>query len=1155
MKRIILLCLLFQAAVAAAQVEVRLIIESGTSSSTCNDLFGAPDFFWEANVEGEGWTAYPQSGNCYTALPNQQYTASYTCFADVPASIEVCFRAYENDAPGFEIGINCDIDRTCEESICQDFTLPAPGTSSNHSLALPAGLSSSGEVSFRLEVLGNAGANDLPCDAISLGALTREDTLGDFTQGIYDNLCGTNANEPNPATQGGFSNENGVWFQFTTPADVGSLLFVRALNDPQATGDEFDIQLAVYSSDDNSCSGNLNLESWTSPNDSYDATLQFRCPQPNTTYFVLVDGAFSATGSEEGLFGLDVISIDVDDAPDERCDALMLGEVPEGGSVGLDAPVANFCAASVNDPFSPEFVVQSSVWFRFIAPPSGHVIVEATSDRTVDSIGLQLSAYLAQNDDCTRFFLRIASAYTFQDLDETMELTCLYPGRPYYILVDGDGTHNRGIFDVRVTDAGDITPVTQVDTTICSGESFSVGTSVYTEPGTYSDTLQVFQGCDSIVNTTLSVLEPIVISLNQLQPAIGEGNANGIAEVTLSGGTGNYMVEWCDGTQGLSSSSLVGGAECCVMVTDDFGCMADTCFFVEFVTDIIPSYTGDTLDCFGDDDGEILFSAINGQPPYTYNWQNDNNSINGSGMINVEGEEVTLPGLPAGQYFISIMDAFFDTTFTVNVLQPERLEFATMDALDASCFGVCDGNAMVSAAGGVGGYQFAWSNGASGENIESLCAGQYTVSLTDANGCEAITSLTIGQPEEFIVTAREIQPVSCFEGSDGIAGVETNGNPIAYAWSNGAATPVIEGLAAGTYTVEVTNADGCLASGEVSITQPSGPVEVEIVQEQAVSCKGDTDAALRAVPSGPGQSFGFEWFSGASGEVASGLGAGDYSVRISNEKGCEANAEFTITEPDEIQAQLSATNVTCISGENGGAVSVDAVSGGTPPYEFSLDGILFSDGRNFPSLFAGSYTVTVRDAAGCEASFDQVVEGAPELQVNLGEDRLIPLGDSIRLSAQANSQNVAFTWTLPDSTAKLTSMNIWVAPKMTSTYLVEAVDTVTFCRDADFVIVAVQTKRRGYVPPAFSPNEDGNNDFFTVYGDNAIAMVKTFRIFSRTGNMVFEKKDFLPNDESQGWDGTFRGEELDPGVFVYMAEIEFVDGKEEVYSGDVMLMR
>jgi gliding motility-associated-like protein len=1157
MKRLLLLCLTFWAAgLAAQQTVVTLTVVSGTSTSTCIDLFSAPDFFWQLNVENEGWITYPREGNCYTELPHQQYMAAYDCPVDVPALLQVCFQAFENDDLLYEIGVGCGIDASCLETICETFAVPFPGQSATYTIAIANG-ASTGEATFIIETSRGLSFNDAVCNPEELGTLGRGDTLGNFNLGIYDNICATAIDEPNPNTQGGFNNENGVWFRFTTGDDIGAVMRIEARSDPEGTGNGVDMQLALYQSDNDECDGNFQLLGWVSNNNTYDAFLRFRCPQPNTTYWILIDGTISGPGSEEGFFGLQVTNPDVDDAPDLRCDALDLGEVPEGGSVGLDRPVSNYCATSTGDPFSPNFVLQSSAWFKFVAPPSGHVRIEAISSREIDSIGIQLGLYRPFNNNCALGMQHIASQYTMGDLDEILQVSCLFPGQTYYFLVDGDADYNRGIFTVEVFDAGDIRPVFNQEVTICAGDSFMVGSSVYTQTGLYADTIPLFMGCDSIVNTSLTVLPPLSIVVQQIRPAIGEGGASGIATASAAGGSGEgYVFEWCNGLTGTNNETLVGGELCCVQVTDSFGCTVDTCFVVDFVTEIIVEFQGDTLACHGDATGQIIFSASSGLPPYTYAWRNVQETAFGAGTMNFEGEEITLVDLPAGTYIIAIMDEFFQTTITVEIIEPEPLVLMLDNQSNASCFSICDGAAAFSASGGVGGYQFAWSNGETQPALTGLCAGPYQVTLTDANGCEQIQNITVTEPPEFIVTVVETQPVSCFGGTDGIATAQTNGNPSAYAWANGGTTAAISSLPAGEYEVVVTNADGCQATGRGTITQPAAPVTAQIVVEQPVNCQGDANAVLRAVPGGPGDSFTINWSNGSTAALLSGLPAGAYAVLVRNEKGCEAEAQLDLGEPELVRASLSVTDITCLSGDNGGIIQVEETTGGVPPYQYALDGILFAPSPVFSNLFAGAYTLTVRDAVGCEQEFDATVNPAPELVVELEADASIQLGDSVRITALTNSMDVVFTWTFPDSLGKSDGPPaVWARPLLSSGYAVEVFDTVTFCRATDFIFIGVRSERRVFIPNAFSPNADGNNDMLTVFSDNAVRQVKTFRIFSRYGSLVFEDEDFLPNDPNRGWDGTFRGGEMPPGVYVYVAEIEFVDGRTELFKGDVTLVR
>jgi len=1152
MKSVFLLpAMLLYSCALTAQVEVRLTVEGATVETDCDDFLSEPDPLWAVAVEGQTPLVYPQQGGCFNALPNTQYTATYDCPDDAPATVEVCFSAFENDPL---IPFGCFVNAACLEERCEVFPLPDLETALDTFITLPATGASRGTLNFTLEFADLGNFNDLPCQAVSFGTISRGDTIGSLAVGPYDNICASNENEPDPATEGFFDNQRGVWFEFMTGDNPGTSIRIEGVSDPEGIGDDIDLQLAIYQAD--TCTGNFQFINAANPFFTNEVFTRLNCPQPNTRYFIMVDGTSVGPDALTGVFGLRLINLPVDDASDTPCGAASLGQVPLGGTVGLDTMLANFCATGQGDPFNPVFGTQASVWATFEAPLTGHVRIEAISDRDLDSIGIQMALFRSVAD-CSGPFLYEAASYDGSSPDETIQISCLEPGETYYVAIDGEVGNLRGIFDLQVTDAGDITPVTELDTTICAGTSLLVGSSAYTAPGNYADTISIGGGCDSIVNTTLNVLEPLVWSLEQTQPAIGEGNPNGIANASLSGGAGAYTIEWCNGVVGDSNSTLTGGAECCLIGMDTLGCTTDTCFTVEFVTDIIPSFTASPADCNAEASGRIEFTAMNGQPPYQYEWQNADNTVNGNGIINAENELVALNDLLAGPYEIRIFDAFFDTTFTVEVTEPAPLAISLENRENASCFAFCDGSLEVSATGGTPPYTREWNTGSDSSTISGLCAGTYTLTLTDDNGCTATEGFNINEPPEFIASINVSQPVSCFGGSDGTLSASANQSPVDFAWSNGGSGTMLSGLPAGDYELTVTNADGCLDTASVFLPAPLEPVEASIVLREPVRCHGEANGILEAVAEGPGEPFAYQWSDGASSPLAQGLTSGEYSLTITNERGCQDTAVYNLAEPSPLSLQVSATDLTCLSGDKGGAVRVDTAFGGTPPYEYSLDGVVFKPGNRFSSLFAGTYTVIAQDSRGCEAEVEAEVAPAPVVDVEALATDSLQLGDSLLLQAQVSGgTSLQYTWTVQDGSGRTFSgPSVMVSPLISTSYQLMVLDTVSQCRDSDVVFVKVSKDRRVYIPNAFSPNGDGVNDWFFIQSDDAVIAIRSLRIFSRTGSLMFEAENIAPNAEMQGWNGLFRGEELNPGQYVYVAEIEFIDGRTEVFKGGVMLMR
>lgn len=1142
------------------QVNVTFTVNDAITSTTCTDGFlgGAPDILWAVNVQNEGWLNYPADGDCFTALPNLQYEEVYNCPNDVPNELEVCFKVFEND--GLVLPpLSCEITETCSETICQNILLPTFGNSRSDSLVIGEGLESAGTMYYDLSVDGVN--NDRICNAVPLGTLSGVQTLGDKDNIGFNNICGTNTGDPNPAFDGSisntFSNDKGVWFTFNSGDDPSGLIAVNAVSDPLNVGDPMVLQIAIYSTTSNTCTGFPRLRSVAiEQNMSGSVQTLLECPSANTNYYILVDGDAGSTETLFGHFGLEVENVDVREAANRVCDADHLGTIPEGGQIS-SGNYSNFCANRIGDPNVSGFSIERSVWFSFVAPSSGHLIIEGIPDDTYKGLDVQLALFESTGTDCSGPLREVGSQYDDQDPNETLQLSCLFPGQTYYLLVDG-GIDFDGIFSLTLSDAGDITPRTMIDTVLCAGESLPVGSSLYSETGSFIDTINLQGSCDSIVFSEITVLPPLEVEVEQTKIAFGEGEANAIAELTIAGGTGNYTIAWCNGESTPIASALIGGDNCCVTVSDDNGCTVEVCLDVEFTDEIIPTVESDTLACFGDENGEIRFSVMNGTAPYTYTWQKADNSLNGNGDLTADGEQVSLTSLTAGDYTINISDDFDDTTFTVTVQQPDLVVINLLEQQNASCFGICDGILEVVVEGGVPPYQLQWNTGDTSSRIVGLCANlgdSYFLTVTDANGCGGIFSTVITEPLEFIVTAQEQKAVSCFGGLDGEASLSLiNGTAASILWSTGQVGEIAGGLPAGTYTVTVTNTDGCQGEGTAQVSQPNAPVGVRIENLNPISCSGDQDGILKAVVSGPGERFTYIWSTGANSDISADLGTGDYQVSVRNEKGCEADAEFFLSEPAPLSATLGKKDLTCLDPPNGGEIYIEKVSGGTPDYVFAVDDGLFQTSTVFQQLEEGAYTVTIQDLAACELQLPIEVLGPPVLTVDLGEDQTISLGDSVLLSPVANSQAVVYAWKDPDGIFA-EGDNIWLKPTFTRQYTIDAFDTETSCTASDQIVIQVDKSRKVFIPNVFDPGSIQGNELLQIYAGVGVVAIRSFRVFTRAGDQVFERLNFLPNAVNAGWDGTFRNQPLNSGVYVYFAEIEFVDGLTEVFSGDVLLRR
>lgn len=442
-----------------AQVTLSVRITSGNSTTTCTDGFfgGAPEPHWQVEISGQGYTTYPRRGLCFTNAPNTQYTETFTCASAYPSGLQVCLRALEDD------GAACIVNASCLEQICQSFATPALNSTVSYSLSVTG--ASDATVNFDITATGSfnlpGSAYNTICNAVNLGVLNGSSTIGNSGLSNYGNFCADNLAEPNPW---GGNNDQGVWFQFTTGPNPAAVIDFEARSDPQNLGNAIDLQLALYESSNGTCSGTLSPlgESYQGLGLLNNEDLSISCLQPNTTYFLLVDGERTNiinNGGQEGYFGLEIRDAGIQQAADLICDAEFLGAVPAGGSVGTpNLSRSNVCATNTNDPNPGAWVADKTVWFRFQAPPTGHVIIDADSDLPfplgVDAVDLQLAVYSTSTSTCTGTLQFKGADYTPGLFDEELDIKCLTPGENYWILVDGSGLNTDGIFDITVTDGG-----------------------------------------------------------------------------------------------------------------------------------------------------------------------------------------------------------------------------------------------------------------------------------------------------------------------------------------------------------------------------------------------------------------------------------------------------------------------------------------------------------------------------------------------------------------------------------------------------------------------------------------------------------------------------------------------------------------------------
>lgn len=555
--------------------------------------------------------------------------------------------------------------------------------------------------------------------------------------------------------------------------------------------------------------------------------------------------------------------------------------------------------------------------------------------------------------------------------------------------------------------------------------------------------------------------------------------------------------------------------------------------------------------CPADSNGRIDFSGSSNFSPATttYNWSN------GATTEDIDG-------LTQGTYTLTLSDVSGCTeVFTAAVGGPAPFTFDTLIQMP-DCAGGTNGQLTFTVTGGgQSPYTYRFNGGAFGpENQrDNLPVGVVAVEAQDANGCRVAQDIAVNELALELVAGAPLvtEPICAGEASGTITINLANGTPdFTYDFGLGEGFErrnQREELPAGRYQVVARDAEGCL--GNFSVEVPDPPT-LQIENEgNDISCFGEQDGNITLRVSGGRPGYTYRWSDGATTDsVRTALSAGPYTVSLTDRNGCLRSLSDTIIEPAEVLPVLEvATDLVCFEEPTGSFLL--SASGGTPGYTYSADGINFQNDPLLSGLLAGDYQLFVQDANGCRDSLTSSLGQPVALVVNPGTDLRIVLGFDTTLQATSNFPATRFVWG-PDSLRCLDPLctRVRAAPVRTTDYSVIGINSAG-CMDTAQVRLAVIEDRPLFIPSAFSPNGDGINDLFTVFGGRAVEQVNFLRVYNRWGGLVFERENFEPGTPALGWDGTVEGRPANPAVFVYQAAVRFIDGTTVAFTGDLSLIR
>lgn len=571
-------------------------------------------------------------------------------------------------------------------------------------------------------------------------------------------------------------------------------------------------------------------------------------------------------------------------------------------------------------------------------------------------------------------------------------------------------------------------------------------------------------------------------------------------------------------------------------VQNQFGCTKKDTVVVR-VSVLSLQLNSTSVHCYSECNGSLEALISGGTTPLQYQWNNgDNNGLADS--------------LCAGTYSVTVTDFYGCKINSSGFVDAPAVLISTItESSPVVCNGLCNGHATVVGNGGTLPYTYHWSDGQAFPLADSLCGGIYFVTVTDTNGCKAINSVDISDTSAFAALMAAHNNVSCFGKCDGQALVNANFGalPYQYLWSNGGNTALADSLCMGACNVKVTDANNCVRMVFVTITEPA-KLTSQIVNETNVSCNALCDGAAELSASGGIPNYQYLWSNGAVGSQQNNLCAGNYFITISDLNQCETNDTIHITQPVPYALAKSATHTKCETACNGTASIT--TSGNNPPYTYS-----WSSGQTTASvtnLCPGLHHVTITDANNC------VYTDTVEIHSSSYTPSLTAVSDSYSIYAGENTQlkvtpqnNFTFLWSPSIGIDNTTIPNPNASPNSTIIYTVTGKDNFG-CIGSDTVKISVMDVVCGesdiYIPNAFTPNGDNKNDVLYVRG--RVISILYFSIFDRWGEKVFDTTDL-----KTGWDGRFRGKDLDPGVFVYYMEATCINGQNFFKKGNVTLIR
>ncbi len=689
--------------------------------------------------------------------------------------------------------------------------------------------------------------------------------------------------------------------------------------------------------------------------------------------------------------------------------------------------------------------------------------------------------------------------------------------------------------------------------------------------GAYTLTVSALNGCQSltIVQVTVDTLTPDLLLVNDTLDC-NTGQAQIFTQSSVTGG----QYEWT-GPLGFSSNIanpiVVDSGWYQVILTAPNFCRDSAQVLVIPETNLPTAEAGtaELLNC------EVFMveldaSASSGEANLLYEWEDANGiPLGNTAMIDVDA---------VGWYYVQVSNPSNACSDLDSVL-------VEIDTLSPTAFinpigGLsltCNTTSIVldaTGSSGPGSLEFEWwrdnSPVSTEPNYEINTPGQYILIATNMeNGCRDSVEVAIIENNDLpVVLIAPPAILNCRQSEQELdATASSMGSDFQYLWNGpsvltGANTLTPRVDEAGVYQLLIiNNTTGCRDSASVRIDADFVYPIAEAGEGGILDCETE-NLWLDGSGSSQGTDFLYQWLGPGVVEGANELEArvnqaGPYWFEVlDNTNGC-ASRDSVLVALGNIGPQIAEITLQeppCF-GDADGAIIIDTVRGGLGPFLYALDGEALVTWPAFDRLPAGEYLLTIQDVEGCELdTLIDLSEPGP-VAVQLGPDTTIQLGESVEIEGLVQSdRDFEIQWEENRFLVCDTCLVQEISPTRTVTVQL-SIEDIEGCQAQDRQTIFVEEGSLVYVPSAFSPNGDGENDFLEIFTSNGVQKINSFLIFDRWGEVVHEARDFLPGDPAGNWNGSFKGQPMNPAVFVFMAEVELVGGKKRIFDGSITLVR